>query len=83
MKLPVYLLRRTAAVRPCKGLKGRPGVAQCKKVSKTAEKQAFFPFCRFTSFAAFRMMITNREHRHASEPYKYRGLVHVPRSHNR
>ena len=71
MKLPVYL-RGCAA--PC--------AASEWKTEKTREKQAYWALFRFTSFSAFRMMITNREHEGASEPCKYRGFVHSRDSRN-
>ena len=78
--LQAVTLIDSGAVCLCGGRKGRPGGARYEKNQKTRGKQAFLAFSRFTSFAAFRMMITNREHEGASQPYKYRGLKHPPGS---
>jgi hypothetical protein len=60
----------------------RPDGAAWTKIEKTSENRAFCPSFRFTTFAWFRMIVTNREREHALEPCKYRVRTHVYSSRN-
>jgi hypothetical protein len=51
--------------------------------AKNSEKWPVFAFFRFTTFRAFRMIVSTREQQGASEPNKYRLSAHCRRFANR
>ena len=52
------------------------------KIEKTCKNQAFWTSFRFTTFAWFRIIVTNRERGYALHPCKYRVSTHMHCSRN-